>query len=125
MRRSPKKGLWALLRRMFEKPKGRHLVAASTPPSPWPAAALGPEVTHRHSVNPVDSVPPGPTADSMSPSAITVGQAPSQAVSVPAGFATIRLIFTDGSVVALPEGSLEGRRAQYLARWVLEAGRRS
>jgi hypothetical protein len=99
MRRWPKKGLWALLRRMFERPKGRHVVAASTPPEA--------------------------AADSVSPSAISVGQAPSQAVSVPARFATIRLIFTDGSVVALPEESLEGRRAQYLARWVLEAGRRS
>ena len=42
-----------------------------------------------------------------------------------AGLASIRLIFTDGTVVPLPEGSLEGRKAQYLARRVLEAGRGS
>ena len=39
--------------------------------------------------------------------------------------ASIRLIFTDGSVVELPEGSAEGRRARYLALRVLEAGRRA
>jgi hypothetical protein len=124
MRRSPKKGLWALLRRMFERPKGGHLIVASTP-SPSPTAALAPKMTHRQSVSPVLSPPPEGAVGLTSPSAIRVEGKATPAVSVPAGFATIRLIFTDGSVVALPEGSLEERRAQYLARWVLEAGRRS
>jgi hypothetical protein len=61
----------------------------------------------------------------MSPSATTVGLVPPQGAPVPAGVTMIRLIFTDGSVVPLTEGSLEGRRAQYLARRVLEAGGRS
>jgi hypothetical protein len=57
---------------------------------------------------------------------------PAERTSAPAsspvsgtGSASIRLIFTDGTVMPLPESSLEGRKAQYLARRVLEAGRGS
>jgi hypothetical protein len=46
------------------------------------------------------------------------------AAATPAGLASVRLIFTDGSVVPLPRGSVEERQAQYLARRVLEAGGR-
>jgi hypothetical protein len=107
------------------------VIGAPPPPAPSPApvlssvpvASTAPGVTpHR----PVDRVVPAkPAGDSMSPGATTAGPVPAQEAPVPAGPTMIRLIFTDGSVVLLREGSLEGRRAQYLARRVLEAGRRS
>lgn len=50
---------------------------------------------------------------------------PETAVDPLAPVASIRLIFTDGSVVELPEGSAEESQAQYLALRVLEAGRRA
>ena len=50
---------------------------------------------------------------------------PQAAAEPPPPVASIRLIFTDGSVVALPEGSVEERQAQYLALRVLEAGGRA
>jgi hypothetical protein len=133
MRRPPKKGFWALLRRILGTPGGRHVVGALPPPAPSsapvfvsaPGASTAPAVTPHRPVGRV--VPAGPEAAgvSMSPSATTAGPVAAQEAPVPAGGTMIRLIFTDGSVVPLTEGSLEGRRAQYLARRVLEAGRRS
>ncbi|MGH2775774.1 MAG: hypothetical protein ACRDJT_10150 [Actinomycetota bacterium] len=61
-----------------------------------------------------------PTATSVA----SVVKATVPAAATPAGLASVRLIFTDGSVVALPAGSVEERQAQYLARRVLEAGGR-
>jgi predicted secreted protein len=110
------------------------VIGAPPPPAPSPApsapvlssvpvASTAPGVTpHR----PVDRVAPtAPAGDSMSPGATAAGPVPAQEAPVPAGPTMIRLIFTDGSVVLLREGSLEGRRAQYLARRVLEAAQRS
>lgn len=57
-------------------------------------------------------------------SVASVVQASVPAAATPAGLASVRLIFTDGSVVPLPAGSVEERQAQYLARRVLEAGGR-
>jgi len=122
MRDSFKKRLLSLVNRMFGAPKGRHVVDASPPaPSPapimpsTPAAGPGPQVeaVSRAAPSVVAAEPVTPVA--------MADRASLQAA--PAGLATIRLIFADGSVVALPEGTLEGRRAQYLARRVLEAGR--
>jgi hypothetical protein len=49
-------------------------------------------------------------------------EAPSPASSFE--LTAVRLIFVDGSVLPLPEGSAEERQAQYLARRVLDATRR-
>ncbi|HZK51110.1 MAG TPA: hypothetical protein VFD47_06075 [Actinomycetota bacterium] len=57
-------------------------------------------------------------------SVVSVVQASVPAAATPAGLTSVRLIFTDGSVVPLPAGSVEERQAQYLARRVLEAGGR-
>lgn len=57
-------------------------------------------------------------------SVASVVQASVPAAATPAGLTSVRLIFTDGSVVPLPAGSVEERQAQYLARRVLEAGGR-
>jgi hypothetical protein len=65
------------------------------------------------------------TPDPTSPSATLVVRAPLPAAPVLAEPASIQLIFTDGSVVPLPEDTRYGRQAQYLARRVLEAGQRS
>jgi hypothetical protein len=133
MRRPPKKGLWALLRKILGTPRGRHVTGAPPPPAPSsapviasaPVASRAPGVTPHRPVGPVVDAPPGAAGDSVSPSAPAAGPVRAQDAPVPAGPTMIRLIFTDGSVVPLTEGSLEGRRAQYLARRVLEAGRRS
>jgi hypothetical protein len=123
MRGSFKKGLLSLVGRMFGAPKGRHVVGASSPaffPAPTasstPAVGPGPQL---ESVSPAAA--PGVATEPISPGIATVDKAPLQTAS--AELATIRLIFADGSVVALSEASLEGRRAHSLARRVLEAGR--
>jgi hypothetical protein len=110
------------------------VIGAPPPPAPSPApsapvlssapvASRAPGVTTQRPVG--RPLPAAPAGDSMSPGATAAGPVPAQEATVPAGPTMIRLIFTDGSVVPLTEGSLEGRRAQYLARRVLEAGRRS
>jgi hypothetical protein len=125
MRRPPKKGLWALLRRILGTAGGRHVIGVPPAPAPSsaPVASRAPGVAPHRPVG--RALPAAPAGDSMSPGATTAGPVPAQEAPVPAGPTMIRLIFTDGSVVPLSEGSLEGRRAQYLARRVLEAGRRS
>jgi hypothetical protein len=124
MRLSFKRGLWSLVSRMFGASRGRHVIGAPPPPTPSPAptASSAPAVGTRPPVEPAVPLAPG-VAASTAPSATPVGGASPPPVPVPAGLATIRLIFADGSVVPLPEGSHEGRRAQHLARSVLEAGR--
>ena len=100
MSRSFGRGLWSLIRRVFDTPKGRHVIGVAPAPD----------------VEPGVPVPSGIAAS---------GQALSPVIPATTGLASIQLIFTDGSVVALPESSVEGRQAQYLARRVLEAGRPS
>ena len=123
MRGSFKKGLLSLVNRMFGGPKGRHVVGAS-PPAPS-AAPTAPATSAVGPGPPVESVSPGAAsgvaAESI-PSGVTTADLASLKTAT-AELATIRLIFADGSVVPLSEGSLEGRRAHYLARRVLEAGR--
>ena len=107
-------GLWSLIRRMFGVPKGRHVASASSAASPAPAASTAPEALP-------EAEPRIPVVPEMAVSAM---QASQPVVPTTTGLASIRLIFTDGSVVPLLEGSVEGRQAQYLASRVLEAGRR-
>ena len=123
MRDSFKKRLLSLVNRMFGAPNGRHVVDASPPaPSPAPMTSSTPVAVPGPQVEPVPPVAVSRVAAESIPLGVaTTDRAPLQAA--PAGLATIRLIFADGSVVPLPEGTLEGRRAQYLARRVLEAGR--
>jgi hypothetical protein len=111
--RSLGRRLWSLIRRVVGTPKGRHVIGAAPAPamSPAPKASPAPDV---------EAGIPAPSR--MAASAV---QALTPVVPAPTGLASIQLIFTDGSVVALPESSVEGRRAQYLAQRVLEAGRRS
>ena len=113
--------LWSFIRRMFGAPKGRH-VAGSTAPtaSPPPEASSAPPSSPAPAALP-EAEPRIPVVPEIAVSAVEVS---SPGVPTTTGLASIRLIFTDGSVVPLPEGSIEGRQAQYLARRVLEAGRR-
>ena len=123
MRGSFKRGLWSLLGRMFGASRGRHVIGAPPPaPSPAPTAFSAVAVGPRPPVEPAVPVASG-VAAATTPSATPVGGASPPPAPVPDGPATIRLIFADGSVVPLLEGSLEGRQAQVLARRVLEAGR--
>ena len=123
MRGSFKNGLLSLVGRLFGAPKGRHVVGAPSPKSsPVPTAASTPAAGQGPQVEPVPPAAAPEVAAEPIPSGVATGdQASLQTAS--AELATIRLIFTDGSVVALSEASLEGRRAHSLARRVLEAGR--
>jgi len=123
MRGSFRKRLLSLVGRMFGAPKGRHVVEALPPASsPARTASSTPAVEPGPQVEPVSAVAAsGGAAESIPSGVATADQASPQ--TAPAQLATIRLIFADGSVVPLPEGSLEGRRAHSLARRVLEAGR--
>jgi len=112
-----RRGLWSLIRRMFGAPEGRHVIGAPPPPTASPAPAV--------TAAPAASPPPEPRTPVVSQIVTSAVQASPPDVPTTTGLASIRLIFTDGTVVPLPEGSVEGRRAQYLARRVLEAGRRS
>jgi hypothetical protein len=111
-----KRRLLSLLGRVFA-PGGRHLIGAAPPPPatpiPGPSASPSPTV--------LADLPALP--DEASDDAVLAAETSSAATHVPAAPATIRLIFTDGSVVLLPEASIDGRQAQYLARRVLEASR--
>jgi hypothetical protein len=119
---SLKKGLLSLVNRMFGAPKGRHVVEASPPgPSPAPTASSTPSAGPGRPVEPAPPAAASWVAAEPVPPVTTAVRASLQ--TPPAELATVRLIFADGSVVPLPEGSLEGRRAHYLARRVLEAGR--
>ena len=110
-----KRRLLSLLSRMFDS-RGRHVMGAASPPA---------------TPIPVPSASPLPTVDvdlptvreGASDDAVLAAETSPEAMHVPAGLATVRLIFTDGSVVLLPEASRDGRQAQYLARRVLEASR--
>ena len=129
-----RRGLWSLISRLFGTPKGRHVAGAPQPPPPIAiepgarvaANAPAPETPPSESSG-AEAAPIGeyeiadftPTSASVA----TVVQA-SVPAATPAGLASVRLIFTDGSVVPLLAGSVEERRAQYLARRVLEAGGR-
>jgi hypothetical protein len=110
---SLREGLWSLIRRVLRRPSARHGIedfvpqedlSPSAPDIEAPANTDTPAVASPPELTSVQTAPPAATA---------------------AGLASIRLIFTDGSVVPLPEGSLEGRKAQYLARRVLETGKGS
>jgi hypothetical protein len=130
-----RRGLWSLISRLFGTPKGRHVAGAPPPPPPIAidpgtrvaAEAPAPETPPSESSG-AEAAPIGESeiADftPTSASVATAVQASVPAAATPAGLASVRLIFTDGSVVPLPVGSVEERRAQYLARRVLEAGGR-
>lgn len=126
-RKKPRRGLWSLIRRVFGTPRGRHVIGAAPAPEMSPAPAIGPAPEVSPAVAPAPIASPAPDVEPGIPVAPGIAASAVQALSpvVPAttGLASIQLIFTDGSVVALPESSVEGRQAQYLARRVLEAGR--
>ena len=123
MRSSFKKGLLSLVGRMFGAPKGRHVVGASSPASsPAATASSTSAVGPGPQVEPVSPAAASGVAAEPIPSGVATADQPSLQTAS-AELATIRLIFADGSVVALSEASLEGRRAHSLARRVLEAGR--
>ena len=138
MSRSFRTGLLSLIRRVFGTPKGRHVIGAAPAPelppvpemspaplaSPAPAIAPAPEVFPAPALSPASLPPeaqPRTVAAEIAPSAVQAPQSDAPRI----GPTSIRLIFRDGSVVSLTEGSVEGRQAQYLARRVLEAGRHS
>ncbi|MPZ90820.1 MAG: hypothetical protein GEU68_04175 [Actinobacteria bacterium] len=128
-----RRGLWSLISRLFGTPKGRHVAGAPQPPRPI-AIEPGPRVAAEAPETPpsessgAEAAPIGESeiADftPASASVATAVQASVPAATTPAGLASVRLIFTDGSVVPLPAGSVEERQAEYLARRVLEAGGR-
>ena len=125
MSRSLREGFRSLIRRMLGRTGSRHDIEDFSPqedfsPSASDLQASAETVTPAAVSPPVASPPEVTSVQTASPAATTASStAPS------AGLASIRLIFADGSVVQLPEGSLEGRKAQYLARRVLEAGKGS
>jgi hypothetical protein len=128
-RRAPRKrrGLWGLLSKLFGKPQGRH-VRGTPPPPPTNRAEPGPaelvfaatEAQVEEVASVVAEVAPVPSeaaVHTVTPHAEVLPTAPFEPTAV-------RLIFVDGSVLPLPEGSAEERQAQYLARRVLDAARR-
>ena len=127
-----KRSLWSLVSRLFGTPRGRHVAGVPPPPPPPDSAA---PVAEAPALETSSSELPPTDAAELEESEIADGiPAPASVASVvrksvpaaatPVGLASVRLIFTDGSVVPLPPGSIEERQAQYLARRVLEAGGR-
>lgn len=101
--------LWRVVRRLFGRPKGRHAAGASPPPEP-PTPTPPPTVEA-----PEPAVAPRATSQSLAPLAPQLPVAGLQALG------RVRLIFGDGSIASLPAGSLDERRARYLAENVLAA----
>ena len=131
---SLREGMWSLIRRVLRRPGSRHGTTDFSPQEDFSPEDFAPE-----DFAPQEDFSPSASdlqasAETEMPAAVSppVASAPeliSEQTSLPAAtaaeLASIRLIFADGSVVPLPEGSLEGRKAQYLARRVLEAGKGS
>jgi hypothetical protein len=124
-RRAPRKrrGLWGLVSRLFGKPRGRHVLGAPPPPPPRRVEAPPAEAT----VDPAEAAILEGAVTSLVSEAASFA-APPQEETMTAitslETASVRLIFVDGSVEPLPEGSAEERQAEYLARRVLDATRR-
>ena len=123
---SMRDGLRSLIRRVLRKPGSRHGIPDFSPQEEIsPQGDLSPSAPDleapANTETPAVASPPELTSEQTAPPAATTASA---AATTP-GLASIRLIFTDGSVVPLPEGSLEGGKAQYLARRVLESGKGS
>jgi hypothetical protein len=113
---SLREGLLSLIRRVLGS---RHGIPDFSPQEDFSAPASDLQASVDAETSAAASRPELTSVQSAQPAA-TASQA-----ATAAGLASIRLIFADGSVVPLPEGSLEGRKAQYLARRVLEAGKGS
>jgi hypothetical protein len=122
-RRAPRKrrGLWGFLSRLFGKPPGRHVLGTPPPPPPGKAEPRPAEPAFEVVEAPLSAAAPLMTEVAL-PTAIPQEQTPARGPSLEP--AAVRLIFVDGSVLPLPEGSPEERQAHYLARRVLDATRR-
>ena len=122
---SMREGLRSLIRRVLRRPGSRHGIPDFSPQEEIsPQGDLSPSAPDLQASADTETTvasPPELTSEQTAPPAATTASA---AATTP-GLASIRLIFTDGSVVPLSEGSLEGRKAQYLARRVLESGKGS
>ena len=128
MRGSQREGLWSLIRRVFRRSAKRGITDFS-PQESFSTQDLAPQEDFSPSASDLQASAENETPAAVSPPVASAPEPISEPASLPAataaGLASIRLIFADGSVVPLPEGSLEGRKAQYLARRVLEAGKGS
>jgi hypothetical protein len=119
MRGSPREGLWSLIKRVFRRPAKRGITDFS-PQENFSTQDFAPQEDFSPSASDLQA-----SAETETPAAASPPEQTSLPAATSAGLASIRLIFTDGSVVPLPEGSFEGRKAQYLARRVLETGKGS
>jgi hypothetical protein len=122
-RRAPRKrrGLWAFFSKLFGQPPGRHVVGAPPPPPPAKAEPRPVEPIFEVVGAPVPAAAPPASEVAVEPAA---PQEPTPATAPSFEPAAVRLIFVDGSVLPLPEGSAEERQAYDLARRVLDATRR-
>jgi hypothetical protein len=123
VRRAPRKrrGLWGFLSRLFGKPRGRHVLGTPPPPPPGRVEPRPTESAFEVGEAPVPAAAPLVTEVAV-PVAIPHKRASASDPSLEP--TAVRLIFVDGSVLPLPEGSVEERQAYDLARRVLDATRR-